>query len=1438
MSNSSLWALAIFAGLWSFSRANSCLRDRIPESQRHYLFENSSLKGESTPTPIRLVVYDWASADVASTLVEILIGEVLGYHVVQDATKTVSIFDGILKLAGCTSADCSQSQVNSHVAVETWLAEAITLFQNFQESNAAKAPEDLGSMGYNGDHNLFVKGSIRDIAYQDSGLALDFYKSFNTTFHKPQKYFGHLEDLDPEDFFLCDADGLEFSNALRMSDYICWTGDLGGVTQLPGGTYMARCPNGRFWLAPSCRHNSSECIPLLAAGNGWIVDAMMQWSTVYGFPVAIGIAASWDIFVSNVMNTRSLFYWWMPDATFLQLDPSYIVLPPHSPIEWSQGNLRTAGSQNYITKLVSPEVRASAPSVRLFLQNMKLELGEIKQLLLEVANGRSTFDTVCNWVIANTGRWRQWIPVETNCEPGFGLQAADGSPASARDGATGCLLCPAGSFSERLVDDFGETYRCVPCPAGSHQNILGKSDCLLCNPGYIAPEPGLELCTACEFGTYATSTGMMMCETCSNGTMWTTSRVVDRGLEVETWIEIEGAYSPSFCHCMKGYHLHRGECELCIEGSKCPGSSEMELLPGFFSFAEEPGEIFECFGSKERCPGGMPGTCASGRDPESVACGACLGGMRPDGGTCVACSSTDYVLLVVLCTLIVVCTGGVHIFLVVTDQASANQRSSLFTAALSLGHLITCAQLFSIMQQLQINWADPFQVLLDIFSFISLDAILSSVDAINCVARVTPEVEYLIGSLIVPLFFTIGPILAHFNVVYMMRRAGKAKSFGLHLLWKTLGLFSLIFFISLCSSFLEPFRCNRHPSGLRTLQSSHAVLCGFTGTHFTLCLIGGLVCLLPITYLALSCWIILVELPKRVRVADIAFIRACSFLVMRFHPGKEVFTVLFLIRNVLIVLAPLIPSSSASLFLMAMLLATSFGLIAYYKPWRSLLSTQVDMLTHLALLLILQMGALAVVDVQEHVTMIVCTACASFMIIAIVSAAAQSAARHILSKLHKQFHFFLCHHKASTACWARLLKMELRSRGSSFTAFLDSGNLTDLTQLFSYVSHDVKTFVVLGSSQILTRKWCLGEMVIARLEKVDTVLLTFPGFELPDEQFMKLYHKLVPDIGDFASYGFGIAEVRETLHWLSSVKQIPVNSDFTEGSLTYIINQLTNTFVSLPATTCRTDMNILADPENMEAISTAHVLAKLMAPLMMGSHISLPTVIANPKQKLVAGLADTQSSPHLIVLCTDQCLVSYYYASWLLQARHLRSCFAVPVVADDIFEIPSPVKIGKLVQSSRLQGLETIDTQAYAHVLKSIFLEIALPFLPAQSSEEDLMVKANQLALRLRSGTVTTLNNRLVMVDQQQYLSESPGNSPGKLHHGLEPENDEFELGDNESYTALGGVSSVALTPGRQSRPESEAMSEWKTPVTPDTKEAEFQMYAKMYFSPTVTAKF
>ena len=55
---------------------------------------------------------------------------------------------------------------------------------------------------------------------------------------------------------------------------------------------------------------------------------------------------------------------------------------------------------------------------------------------------------------------------------------------------------------------------------------------------------------------------------------------------------------------------------------------------------------------------------------------------------------------------------------------------------------------------------------------------------------------------------------------------------------------------------------------------------------------------------------------------------------------------------------------------------------------------------------------------------------------------------------------------------------------------------------FSYVGQDTQTLVILGSPQILTRKWCVGEMVTGRSQNVHTVLLTFPGFAKPDESYL------------------------------------------------------------------------------------------------------------------------------------------------------------------------------------------------------------------------------------------------------------------------------------------------------------------------------------------------
>ena len=43
-------------------------------------------------------------------------------------------------------------------------------------------------------------------------------------------------------------------------------------------------------------------------GNGWIIDAQMQWATAYGFPAAIGIAATWDLYVHQVLTPKIVYY--------------------------------------------------------------------------------------------------------------------------------------------------------------------------------------------------------------------------------------------------------------------------------------------------------------------------------------------------------------------------------------------------------------------------------------------------------------------------------------------------------------------------------------------------------------------------------------------------------------------------------------------------------------------------------------------------------------------------------------------------------------------------------------------------------------------------------------------------------------------------------------------------------------------------------------------------------------------------------------------------------------------------------------------------------------------------------------------------------------------------------------------------------------------------
>ena len=69
---------------------------------------------------------------------------------------------------------------------------------------------------------------------------------------------------------------------------------------------------------------------------------------------------------------------------------------------------------------------------------------------------------------------------------------------------------------------------------------------------------------------------------------------------------------------------------------------------------------------------------------------------------------------------------------------------------------------------------------------------------------------------------------------------------------------------------------------------------------------------------------------------------------------------------------------------------------------------------------------------------------------------------------------------------------------------------------------------------------------MARIANVDTVVLSFPDFDLPDESFVRNYARLVPEIKELSMYGLGLSEVHDTLRWLSTVTNYPIASQFSK----------------------------------------------------------------------------------------------------------------------------------------------------------------------------------------------------------------------------------------------------------------------------------------------------
>ena len=93
--------------------------------------------------------------------------------------------------------------------------------------------------------------------------------------------------------------------------------------------------------------------------------------------------------------------------------------------------------------------------------------------------------------------------------------------------------------------------------------------------------------------------------------------------------------------------------------------------------------------------------------------------------------------------------------------------------------------------------------------------------------------------------------------------------------------------------------------------------------------------------------------------------------------------------------------------------------------------------------------------------------------------------------------------------------------------FIDCDDLVNLEDLFDYVASHTATVVVLLNKEILSRPWCLGELVTAHKHKVAMAIVEFPDF--PRSSGKVPADHVLPDITCLGPSGMNETMIQEMI---------------------------------------------------------------------------------------------------------------------------------------------------------------------------------------------------------------------------------------------------------------------------------------------------------------------
>jgi len=949
--------------LLSTALGSTCLEEGIPASQRQDIV---NLNEGSYPVGIFISYY--AASFAANTMAAQLTEEILGYNVKLSYDELGSgAVAGYYAVTGCkdfnnvTHRGCMQGATRYHLQFESWLGYPND-WKHIQTTYPTWAPKDLGSMGYEGLSTTYIPKTPQQNAYAASGTALQFYRNWNVSWNKPWEYFASTSSVNSSHLMPCAKTVL--SDDATMRRHVAFTGDADGVV-ITNDKYAAKCFDSWWWAAPSCRANTSRCVPWITGGTGWEMEVMLQKTTVYFMPIAMGVASSWAMYTTLPQSGNVIFYWWTPDPTFISLDPMILKYPAYKAEEWAVGNMLTEGNGATINTIASRDLNTLAPIVERFADLVDLPIAEMNNMLRDHLDKgldyseESWRNVTCTWLRNNRDLWQTWIPDESECSPGFGLydavlkQFTDDRNVSNK---INCQACAPGTHSEKITDWKGDTHVCVPCAAGTSQASGASLSCKECKAGEYQPLPGQQECLRCATGTYQDASGKTSCLACPVGT-------ITLGV---------GSLAATDCGCKKDYidmdRTGAYDCVKCSEGMKCPALSQLvdlergesdvddslvpEILGGYYTTPSAPTEVYRC-GSAAACPGGTPGSCSGGLI--KTPCSACSEGATWTGESCEDCAGWRQAVWVLAVLAIFGCLT--LMYYLTTSKVTA-KATVLFATTASFGMLVMSMQNMGLIGMMTVEWPGALDGIFSICKFLLLD-----IDSygFSCVAGQSEPIRYLLSALIFPA-----------GVAWLTSCFVVSKLLPERYQWdgskvaSCIGAFLQVGFSTMSATSLAPMMCYKHPNGLRSILKYPGVLCG-SADHDMMLVMGWILLTVFVLGFVALCTYAVMMVPKWSANRDDHLVASVRFLVFRFRLDSWWFGVPLLVRGPLINLPVVLATDfpPIQVVCIAMILTTTMVLQMLSWPWKVPMLNLTDCIVSFCIVLLVTTSTLYLNVIDE-----------------------------------------------------------------------------------------------------------------------------------------------------------------------------------------------------------------------------------------------------------------------------------------------------------------------------------------------------------------------------------------------------------------------------------------------------------------------------------------